>query len=83
MKHYTETPGKPRLWRPPDSLGASAADQALQLEAQTERAGQITILAELVIAVHRAAETMDQTNLELKSLCELVQSYLTPAKMGA
>ena len=82
VKHYTQTPGETPVWRPPDSLGATAADQALQLEAQTERAGQITILAELVIAVHRAAETMQQTNRELKSLCNLVSSWLPPPNKG-
>jgi hypothetical protein len=83
VKHYTDTPGEPRTWRPPDSLAATAADSALQLEQQTERAGQISILAEVVLATHRCAETMEQTNRELASLCDLVSSWLAPPKKGA
>lgn len=82
MRHFIDSEGEHRSWRPPDSLGATAADNALKLEQQTERAGQIYVLAEVVTAVHRCADTMEQTNRELASLCDLVRSWLPPPKKG-
>jgi len=76
MKHFTQEPGPQPLWRKPESIAAAAADKALQLEAGSERSGQITILAELVLAIHRCADSLELTNDHLSGISELLESHL-------
>jgi len=52
-------------------------------EEKSQNAGLIRAQCELLLATHRCAQALEQTNRELNDLCRLVRSWLQPPRQGA
>jgi hypothetical protein len=69
-------------FRPPELIASLAFSQAITREERCEREGQLYIMAEILIALHRQAEALEQVRDWLDEIHSELRTHNPDLKKG-
>jgi len=68
------------VYRPPELIASIAFQHSFEREQRCEREGVLYMMAEMLSALHRLAETIDNHTQQLARLTDHVQSWIPSPK---